>query len=61
MEPEIREIIEKNLDAIKSADWLIDIGPEGGFGGGQIVGEGTPEEISEMEESHTGRFLKDVL
>jgi len=54
-------IIEHNLDVIKSADWLIDIGPEGGFGGGQIVGEGTPEEISEMEESHTGRFLKDVL
>lgn len=54
-------IIEHNLDVIKSADWLIDIGPEGGFGGGQIVGEGTPEEISEMDESHTGRFLKDVL
>ena len=46
---------------IKSVDWLIDIGPEGGFGGGQIVGEGTPEDISGMEESHTGRFLKDVL
>ncbi|WP_340103383.1 excinuclease ABC subunit UvrA [Rhodohalobacter sp. 8-1] len=54
-------IIEHNLDVIKSADWLIDIGPEGGFGGGQIVGEGTPEDISEMDESHTGRFLKDVL
>jgi len=54
-------IIEHNLDVIKSADWLIDIGPEGGFGGGQIVGEGTPEGISEMDESHTGRFLKDVL
>lgn len=54
-------IIEHNLDVIKSADWLIDIGPEGGFGGGQIVGEGTPEDISKMEESHTGRFLKDVL
>ncbi|MFO7848142.1 MAG: excinuclease ABC subunit UvrA [Balneolaceae bacterium] len=54
-------IIEHNLDVIKSADWLIDIGPEGGFAGGQIVGEGTPEEISDMDESHTGRFLKDVL
>jgi len=54
-------IIEHNLDVIKSADWLIDFGSEGGFGGGQIVGEGTPEDISGMEESHTGRFLKDVL
>lgn len=54
-------IIEHNLDVIKAADWLIDIGPEGGFGGGQIVGEGTPEQIAEIEESHTGRFLKEIL
>ena len=54
-------IIEHNLDVIKAADWLIDIGPEGGFGGGQIVGEGTPEDISEMEDSHTGRFLREIL
>lgn len=54
-------IIEHNLDVIKAADWLIDIGPEGGFGGGQIVGEGTPEDISGIEESHTGRFLKEIL
>ncbi|REL38834.1 excinuclease ABC subunit UvrA [Rhodohalobacter sp. SW132] len=54
-------IIEHNLDVIKAADWLIDIGPEGGFRGGQIVGTGTPEEIAEIEESHTGRFLRDVL
>lgn len=54
-------IIEHNLDVIKAADWLIDIGPEGGFRGGQIVGTGTPEEIAEIEESHTGRFLKEIL
>ncbi|PWN07758.1 excinuclease ABC subunit UvrA [Rhodohalobacter mucosus] len=54
-------IIEHNLDIIKSADWIIDIGPEGGFGGGQVVATGTPEEIAGVAESHTGRFLKDVL
>lgn len=54
-------IIEHNLDVIKSADWIIDIGPEGGFGGGQIVGTGTPEQIVQINESHTGRFLKQVL
>jgi len=54
-------IIEHNLDVIKSADWIIDIGPEGGFGGGQIVAEGTPEEIADCEQSHTGRFLHSVL
>jgi len=54
-------IIEHNLDVIKSADWIIDIGPEGGFGGGKIVATGTPEEIAQKEDSHTGRFLKDVL
>ena len=54
-------IIEHNLDVIKSADWIIDIGPEGGFGGGRIVAEGTPEEIAKAEESYTGRYLRDVL
>jgi excinuclease ABC subunit A len=54
-------IIEHNLDVIKSADWIIDIGPEGGFGGGQVVAIGTPEDIAAVEESHTGRFLLDVL
>ncbi len=54
-------IIEHNLDVIKCADHIIDIGPEGGFAGGQIVGEGTPEEIAEIEESYTGKYLKEVL
>lgn len=54
-------IIEHNLDIIKSADWIIDIGPEGGFGGGQVVATGTPEAISKVDESHTGRYLKEVL
>ncbi len=55
-------IIEHNLDVIKSADWLIDVGPDGGFRGGQVVAEGTPEEIMAMtDSSHTGRFLKDYL
>jgi excinuclease ABC subunit A len=54
-------IIEHNLDVIKSADHIIDIGPEGGFAGGQIVATGTPEEITEVEESHTGKYLKEVL
>jgi excinuclease ABC subunit A len=54
-------IIEHNLDVIKCADHIIDIGPEGGFAGGQIVATGTPEEIAEIEESHTGRYLKEVL
>jgi excinuclease ABC subunit A len=54
-------IIEHNLDVIKSADWIIDIGPEGGFGGGMLVGAGTPEEIASLENSHTGRFLRPLL
>lgn len=54
-------IIEHNLDVIKCADWIIDVGPEGGFGGGQIVATGTPEHIMTVEESHTGRFLKEYL
>ena len=54
-------IIEHNLDVIKSADWIIDIGPEGGFSGGQVVAEGTPEEVSSVEKSYTGEYLKGVL
>lgn len=54
-------IIEHNLDMIKSADWIIDIGPEGGEKGGQIVAQGTPEQIVEVEESFTGNYLKDKL
>jgi excinuclease ABC subunit A len=54
-------IIEHNLDVIKSADWVIDLGPEGGSGGGTIVGEGTPELIAKIDGSHTGRYLKRLL
>ena len=54
-------IIEHNLDVIKSADWVIDVGPDGGFRGGQVVAEGTPEDIMAMKDSHTGRFLKEYL
>jgi excinuclease ABC subunit A len=54
-------IIEHNLDVIKTADWLIDMGPEGGSGGGMVVGEGTPELLSVNEASFTGRYLKEVL
>lgn len=54
-------IIEHNLDVIKCADWIIDVGPEGGFGGGQIVAEGTPEEIITIENSYTGKYLKEYL
>ncbi|GAA1045841.1 excinuclease ABC subunit UvrA [Rothia amarae] len=53
--------IEHNLDVIKSADWLIDMGPEGGDGGGQVIAEGTPEELAKVEESHTGYFLKEIF
>jgi excinuclease ABC subunit A len=54
-------IIEHNLDVIKTADWIIDLGPEGGSGGGQIIGQGTPEAVAVVPESHTGRFLKPIL
>ncbi|RKH57545.1 excinuclease ABC subunit UvrA [Corallococcus llansteffanensis] len=54
-------VIEHNLDVIKSADWLIDLGPEGGAGGGQILATGTPEDVARVEASHTGRYLKHVL
>jgi excinuclease ABC subunit A len=54
-------VIEHNLDVIKTADWIIDLGPEGGAGGGRIVAQGTPEEIVTVAGSHTGRYLKPVL
>ncbi|MFA0810523.1 excinuclease ABC subunit UvrA [Microbulbifer epialgicus] len=54
-------VIEHNLDVIKTADWIVDLGPEGGSGGGQIIAAGTPEDVAEMDVSHTGRFLKPML
>ena len=54
-------VIEHNLDVIKTADWIIDLGPEGGSGGGQIVAVGTPEELVKKRKSHTGKFLKSLL
>ena len=54
-------VIEHNLDVVKTADWVIDLGPEGGSGGGHIVATGTPEQIVKVKESHTGRFLKPLL
>ncbi|GAF52654.1 LOW QUALITY PROTEIN: excinuclease ABC subunit A [Psychrobacter sp. JCM 18900] len=54
-------VIEHNLDVIKTADWVIDLGPEGGKGGGMIIAEGTPEEVAEVKESYTGIFLKPML
>ena len=54
-------VIEHNLDVVKTADWIIDIGPEGGDGGGRIVATGTPEDVARVEESHTGRYLRDML
>ncbi|MEO0435526.1 MAG: excinuclease ABC subunit UvrA [Pseudomonadota bacterium] len=54
-------IIEHNLDVIKTADWVVDLGPEGGSGGGEIIAEGTPEEVASNAASHTGRFLAPVL
>ncbi|MEU1283829.1 excinuclease ABC subunit UvrA [Kitasatospora sp. NPDC005856] len=54
-------VIEHNLDVIKTADWIVDMGPEGGSGGGTVVAEGTPEQIAAVPESHTGKFLRDIL
>ena len=54
-------VIEHNLDVIKTADWIVDMGPEGGVEGGQIIAEGTPEKVAETKESYTGEFLKDIL
>jgi excinuclease ABC subunit A len=54
-------VIEHNLDIIKSADWIVDMGPEGGSGGGKVIAEGTPEQVARIEASHTGRFLAPIL
>ncbi|HUC20170.1 MAG TPA: excinuclease ABC subunit UvrA, partial [Candidatus Polarisedimenticolaceae bacterium] len=54
-------VIEHNLDVIKSADWIIDMGPEGGGGGGQVIAEGTPEKVAQAKNSHTGHYIKKVL
>ena len=54
-------VIEHNLDVIKSADWIIDMGPEGGAGGGTVVAQGTPEEVAQVKESFTGQYLAEVL
>ena len=54
-------VIEHNLDVIKSADWIVDLGPEGGSGGGNVVAEGTPEQVAKVPESHTGRYLAPIL
>jgi excinuclease ABC subunit A len=54
-------VIEHNLDVIKTVDWLIDLGPEGGNGVGRVVAQGPPEEVAAVPESHTGRFLRDIV
>ncbi|NBD36025.1 MAG: hypothetical protein GVY30_08490, partial [Chloroflexi bacterium] len=54
-------VIEHNLDVIKTADWIVDLGPEGGDKGGYIVAEGAPEEVAQVEDSYTGRFLQQML
>jgi excinuclease ABC subunit A len=54
-------VIEHNLDVIKQADWIVDLGPEGGEAGGEIVAVGTPEQVAAVEDSFTGQFLRNVL
>ncbi len=54
-------VIEHNLDVVKTAGWIIDLGPEGGDGGGFIVAEGTPEDVAAVPQSYTGKFLREVL
>ena len=54
-------VIEHNLDVIKTADWIVDLGPEGGDGGGKIIAEGTPEQVAKIKSSHTGRYIKGKL
>ena len=54
-------VIEHNLDVIKTADWIVDLGPEGGSGGGLVVAQGSPETVAKVDGSHTGRFLKPLL
>ena len=54
-------VIEHNLDVIKQADWLVDLGPEGGEAGGELIAAGTPEDVAEVPESYTGQFLRPLL
>jgi len=54
-------VIEHNLDVIKQADWIVDLGPEGGDAGGEVIATGTPEDIAQVDESYTGRFLRQLL
>ena len=54
-------VIEHNLDVIKTADWIVDLGPEGGAGGGLVVATGTPEEVAKVKGSYTGQYLRKVL
>ena len=54
-------VIEHNLDVIKTADHIIDMGPEGGVNGGKIIAEGTPEKVSKVKDSYTGKFIKEIL
>jgi excinuclease ABC subunit A len=54
-------VIEHNLDVIRCSDWIIDLGPEGGSGGGMVVAEGTPEQVAKSKNSHTGKFLAQLL
>ena len=54
-------VIEHNLEVIKTADWVLDLGPEGGDGGGELVAIGTPEDICKVKRSYTGQFLKEIL
>jgi len=54
-------VIEHNLDVIKQADWIVDLGPEGGEAGGEVIATGTPEQVADVEKSYTGRFLRELL
>jgi excinuclease ABC subunit A len=54
-------VIEHSLDVIKTADWIIDMGPEGGDGGGRVVAQGTPEDVARVKESYTGQYLRELL
>ncbi len=54
-------VIEHNLEVIRTADWVVDLGPEGGDGGGRIVAEGTPEDVADVRASHTGQYLRRAL
>ena len=54
-------VVEHNLDVVKAADWVIDLGPEGGMGGGQLIAQGTPEDVAKVEKSYTGQCLKEML